>query len=70
MRLRIEIELGNDAMQTGSNVIESIVRSRLSATGSEPFQEGEKGKLFDANGNNVGYWRVIKESPWESTTPT
>jgi hypothetical protein len=58
MKLHIDIELGNDAMQTGYQVINAIMSSRVAAEDPTPMQVGERGKIRDANGNTVGEWKV------------
>jgi hypothetical protein len=59
MKLTLEIELGNDAMQTGRDAINAI---RDSFKGEEdlPLDPGVAGKLWDINGNIVGQWEVAE----------
>jgi len=59
MRLIITIELGNDAMHSAPDVIESLTHSRLAAPDPEPLNQGETGNLYDRNGNKVGTWMVV-----------
>jgi hypothetical protein len=60
-RLIIEIELGNDAMLNNKDVERCLLHSRMLAqTGTEEYETGEGGKLFDINGNSVGSWRVTE----------
>lgn len=63
MRLHIEIEMGNDAVQGEGDVagiLDQYVR-RL-RRGDVPFVDTEgdlmKGALLDENGNTVGGWKV------------
>lgn len=62
MKLVIEIDLGNDAMQSASDVQVAIQgaldHKRLLV---EAFLEGDGGTLRDANGNTVGAWRCLSE---------
>lgn len=58
MKLHIDIELGNEEMQTGNDVMKAIRSSRLSGTEPEYFSVGECGKIRDTNGNVVGEWVV------------
>ena len=59
MTFTLRIELGNDAMQSGADVIRSI---RDSFKGEEdlPLEVGVGGRLWDVNGNTVGSWEVVK----------
>jgi len=58
MKLHIDIELGNDAMQTGWQVAKAIMNCRMASTDPTPMQVGERGMIKDANGNTVGEWKV------------
>lgn len=59
-RIIIEIELGNDAMQTAEDVADAVTRSliRQSASPHGPLNQHEVGTLRDLNGNTVGKWEV------------
>lgn len=63
MKIVIEVELGNDEMQTYKQV-ESAVAAAL--TGSfDPHNTcklGEQGHVWDRNGNKVGKWRVKRDA--------
>jgi hypothetical protein len=62
MKFKLEIELGNDAMQTFDDVLEALQESHSSlADGSEPFIVGDYDLLRDVNGNTVGKWEVTKQ---------
>lgn len=54
MKLTIEIELGNDAMQDGYDAFQQIAKSNI------PHNRGEadEGTISDANGNAVGSWKI------------
>ena len=59
MTFTLTIELGNDAMQTGFDVADTIKREFKSfVDGCEPLVVGDRGPLFDINGNTVGKWEV------------
>lgn len=62
MKFVLEIELGNDAMQNGTDVIKAI-RESLKGEESLPLDEGTAGRLWDENGNLVGSWKVIEDAP-------
>ena len=57
-RFSLEIELGNDAMQTYADIARSVnlIFSDFSRR-HEPAEDDE-GRIYDANGNRVGYWTV------------
>jgi hypothetical protein len=56
----LKIELGNEAMQTGTDVSEAL--QRLS---SKLYDYGDledcSGVIMDLNGNRVGSWKVVEE---------
>ena len=58
MRLTIEIDLGNDAMQTGTDAGVSISETLVRAAPFDPLEAGDGGAIVDANGNTVGRWKV------------
>ena len=71
MKFQLEIELGNDAMQTPGHIatalhniardlnnINSYSYDTLSYT---PIECGEQGRIADENGNSVGKWEVVKD---------
>jgi len=60
MKLKLEIELGNDAMTTPLDVLEAVGRSldnRISD--DEPLTTGLRNIIRDVNGNTVGSWYII-----------
>ena len=60
MKLKLEIELGNDTMTTTLDVLEAVGRSldnRISD--DEPLTTGLRNIIRDVNGNTVGSWYVI-----------
>ena len=58
----LKITLGNDAMQTGFNVAESLKKVSREIENYDyllnPEMKGETGKIMDLNGNTVGSWQV------------
>lgn len=61
MKLVIEVELGNDAMQSAADAAVSINEAlvRQSASAYDPLNEHETGSIHDDNGNTVGTWEVV-----------
>jgi hypothetical protein len=58
MKFTLEIELGNDAMQTGYDVACALNGAALSVTSTSPVETTETRYIRDANGNAVGTWQV------------
>ena len=61
MKITIEIELGNDAMQTREDVFAALDQEFGGATPGEydaTLRIGHSGGIMDLNGNNVGKWEV------------
>jgi len=59
MEFTLKIKLGNDAMQTLDDIIESLRQSRESlADGYMPLGKRDRDTLRDGNGNFVGQWEV------------
>jgi len=58
MRLTLQIDLGNDGMQTAADVLAAINRSmnypQLATMGA-----GDSEAIRDGNGNTVGAWEVV-----------
>lgn len=63
MKLIIEVELGNDAMQSAEQTASAIMRSLLgqASTFLSPLNANEVGTVRDTNGNTVGKWEVIDD---------
>jgi hypothetical protein len=60
MRFTLEIELGNDAMQTGYNVARAMREaSNHVAELVKKDLPGAEGRIRDVNGNTVGKWQVL-----------
>ena len=64
MRLSIEINLGNEAMQYGNQVADALHRSfgrhAVETHGAwQPLRVSDEGLIRDINGNTVGRWDVL-----------
>ena len=51
----VELDLGNDAMQTQSDIIETL-KNVIRQLPSVAMSKGIAVKIKDANGNTVGKW--------------
>ena len=61
MKFTLEIELGNDAMQTRQDIEEALRKLGQNLRYmSDPPEDGNEGFIADANGNGVGTWRVTE----------
>ena len=58
MKFTVEIELGNDAVQTAEDVAEIL---RATSAQVSDIREGAFRNIRDLNGNTVGLWQVIKD---------
>lgn len=56
MKLAVEIEFGNDAMQARGDAFEALRRSFLGTMYDWPLKPGDFGAILDTNGNTVGQW--------------
>jgi hypothetical protein len=61
VKFTLEIELGNDAMQTGRDVLNAL-RESLKGEEPLPLETGVGGRLWDVNGNLVGKWEVTEDA--------
>lgn len=61
MRLRVEIEVGNAAMQTRADLRDALreVAEELDVYCDDAPEVGTYGRIVDANGNRVGRWEVV-----------
>lgn len=57
MKVTIEIDLGNEAMQTALDVSEAVAES-LDVGYDATLVAGMTGAMRDCNGNTVGRWAV------------
>lgn len=65
MKFTVEIELGNDAVQTADDIAQILYSTAdriIDVTGSDPLTEhvGAFRNIRDLNGNTVGLWQVVK----------
>jgi hypothetical protein len=58
MKFTLEIELGNDAMSTDEDVARALHRLGSWFEENSTMFEQRTGWVMDANGNDVGRWRV------------
>ena len=59
MKIVIEVNMGNQAMQTYADVRRAIQCSlAVSTYGNEEPKEGDGRRIFDLNGQSVGKWSV------------
>jgi hypothetical protein len=56
MIFQIEIEVGNDEMQTSTHIAHALMRVAEDVSIIEP-RFGDNGTIYDVNGNRVGRWR-------------
>lgn len=58
----LTIELGNEAMQTSTDVERALTRTALALAhdGYEDLSAGDGGRILDDNGNRVGQWSVTE----------
>ena len=59
MKLTIEIEFGNDAMQRYSQA-RAVIADGVGVSGKGKPEVGAGGTLRDVNGNRVGSWAVTE----------
>ena len=63
MKFKLEIELGNDAMQTGEDIAAALhhvagaIDTIGDMRGADPYDKS--GVIRDLNGNRVGQWKVV-----------
>ena len=64
MKFRLEIQLGNEAMQTRLD-LETALRplGHNLAYMCDPPEDGDEGTIRDENGNTVGKWEVVEDKP-------
>lgn len=66
MRFILEIELGNDAMQTYADVLGAFsesIRAFQRMDNASECEDKDGWSILDLNGNRVGYWRVEADKP-------
>lgn len=65
MKFTVEIELGNDGMQTADDVAQALYATAdriVDVTGSDPLTDHvrEFRNIRDLNGNTVGLWQIVE----------
>lgn len=61
MRFTLEIEFGNEAMQTPDDVAGALEQTASRLMGIEGITSADDaGLVFDLNGNTVGQWSVTE----------
>lgn len=59
MTFHLEIELGNDAMQSGEDLARALKQvAKYLAFNTCKLTQADGKKIMDANGNSVGQWSV------------
>jgi len=65
-KFKLEIELGNDAMQRTWDVADAV-KSAMARRTIGSLDVGDKGRIVDVNGNKVGSWLVEGDDEEEET---
>jgi hypothetical protein len=63
MKLKIEIEFGNALMLRYSQALEALESSLIAFGAVRCPKIGEKFGINDYNGNTVGKWEVVDDTP-------
>lgn len=58
MKFTLEIEMGNDAMQTYADIAQATRRIFSDFARRDEAAEDDAGRIYDINGNKVGTWEV------------
>jgi hypothetical protein len=60
VKLYVEVELGNEAMETAEQATIAITSALMwrSSSPASPLNQNEVGSIRDLNGNTVGNWEV------------
>ncbi len=63
MKLKLEINIGNSAMCTRGDVYNALCKVATEVLNSGKWfrMTGTQHKIFDLNGNSVGFWKIEKE---------
>lgn len=61
MKFTLEIELGNEAMRTGEDVLNAIHQS-VAGGDFRSLDDSDGGTVRDASGNTVGKWEVTESA--------
>ena len=64
MKLRIEVEIGNDAMRTKAELVQAVLKIRRQLKRDLNLRDkrhgANRGSVLDVNGNTVGRWEVAE----------
>ena len=58
VKITFEVEMGNDTMQTGRDVVNAFMDSIRRIRSAAVDLVNDDGKVMDDNGNSVGKWSV------------
>ena len=58
MRFTLDIQMGNDAMQTYADIAAAVQRIFSDFARQHKNVEDNAGRIYDANGNKVGTWSI------------
>ena len=60
MKFKLEIKLGNEAMQSLDDVFSCLEAMSANHWSMQPPEGDEDGNIFDINGNRVGKWYITE----------
>jgi hypothetical protein len=60
MKFSLEIELGNEAMQTYADIAQAVRLIFADFSNRHENAEDDAGRIYDANGNRVGQWNITE----------
>jgi hypothetical protein len=58
MTFKLEIRLGNDAMQTGAYILNALHTTDFCIP--DELSVGDNGNIRDLDGNKVGEWKITR----------
>lgn len=61
MKFRLDIELGNDAMQTSTDIRNTLATVQMEVGIIFDGSPVRKMKIRDTNGNTVGFWEIVED---------
>ena len=61
MNFKVEIKLGNDAMQTVSAIAVFLMEVVSKVQRWQPEDDLPGGAIMDENGNRVGFWEITSD---------
>lgn len=62
---RLEIEMGNEAMQTYADIAQATRRIFADFANRTELLQDDAGRIYDINGNKVGTWSADEVEPEE-----